>query len=75
MVAVQHDLDGTAVLPEAFTTRWSELGGPPLTVDEALHTHGGWWIAVRVNGKRFALCRRADAARAAEDLFEMTRTR
>lgn len=68
---IQQRLDGLAVLPAAFLERWGELGGGPLEVEESLHAHGGWWLAVRVNGRSWALCRRSDAARAAEDLFTM----
>lgn len=68
---IQQRLDGLAVLPAAFVARWTQLGGGPLDVEESLHAHGGWWLAVRVNGKRWALCRRLDPARAAEDLFTM----
>lgn len=68
---VQPRLDGLATLPSSFLERWGELGGGPLEVEESLHAAGGWWIAVRVNGKRWALCRRADPVRAAEDLFAM----
>jgi hypothetical protein len=68
---IQPQLDGTAVLPAAFLARWAELGGGPLEVGEVKHWRGRCWLEVTVNGVRWALCYRADPARAADDLFAM----
>ncbi len=70
--AFQPPLEGTDVLPEAFTRRWAELGGGPIQVGVCFCAAGAWWMELRVEGRRFALLMRSDLLKAAEDLYRST---
>lgn len=76
MSAVQLSFDGP-VLPPAFVERWRalerEAGAIPATLEAkaCVFTRGRWWLALKVNGRKWARIKATgDVASLADDIWK-----